>query len=345
MVKDRLHELRAAQTDADNHVMIIDENISYCNQMQAFIQEVETIRQNIDNMSANVKEVKQIHSTILSSPTNAESLCPLYELSINLKKQLEDLMADTKRTTSKVRNKLKVIEMNISAMESSGSVGVDVRIKKVQHTMLLRLFIDVMNDYNRTQVDYREKCMDRIVRQSHITGRQLTNDQIEQMLESGNPTIFTQDIITDTQQAKQSVADIEARYADIIKLGNSIRELHDMFIDMELLIENQGETINRIETQVLTSKAYVDDGIRDIRIAQQYKAKARKEITIWLNLPQNPDVVYEISLKMSWEEYVVFIGSLLGLWFGFSYGQHYDHYNQCKPVLIISDTKDREGNG
>jgi len=43
----------------------------------------------------------------------------------------------------------------------------------------------------------------------------------------------------ETQQAKQTLADIEARHADIIKLENSIRELHDMFMDMAMLVENQ----------------------------------------------------------------------------------------------------------
>lgn len=50
---------------------------------------------------------------------------------------------------------------------------------------------------------------------------------------------FRQQIIMETQQAKQTLADIEARHADIIKLENSIRELHDMFMDMAMLVENQ----------------------------------------------------------------------------------------------------------
>ena len=46
-------------------------------------------------------------------------------------------------------------------------------------------------------------------------------------------------IISDTQQAKQTVADIEARHNDIMKLETSIRELHDMFMDMAMLVESQ----------------------------------------------------------------------------------------------------------
>ena len=47
----------------------------------------------------------------------------------------------------------------------------------------------------------------------------------------------------DTAAAKQTLADIEARHADIIKLETSIKELHDMFMDMAMLVESQVITI------------------------------------------------------------------------------------------------------
>lgn len=55
----------------------------------------------------------------------------------------------------------------------------------------------------------------------------------------GSPSLSSRQIIMETQQAKQTLADIEARHADIIKLENSIRELHDMFMDMAMLVESQ----------------------------------------------------------------------------------------------------------
>ena len=59
------------------------------------------------------------------------------------------------------------------------------------------------------------------------------------MLESGNSAVFTQGIMMDMAQVKQTLADIEARHNDIIKLETSIRELHDMFMDMAMLVESQ----------------------------------------------------------------------------------------------------------
>lgn len=38
---------------------------------------------------------------------------------------------------------------------------------------------------------------------------------------------------------EQAMNEIETRHNEIIKLENSIRELHDMFMDMAMLVESQ----------------------------------------------------------------------------------------------------------
>lgn len=44
----------------------------------------------------------------------------------------------------------------------------------------------------------------------------------------------------DSSISKQALSEIETRHSEIIKLENSIRELHDMFMDMAMLVESQG---------------------------------------------------------------------------------------------------------
>ncbi|XP_044595649.1 syntaxin-1A isoform X11 [Cotesia glomerata] len=238
MTKDRLAALVAAQSDDDEAPDEVSVNVGGQEDfMTEFFAEVEEIREMIDNIQTNVEEVKKKHSAILSAPQTDEKV----------KMELEDLMADIKKTANKVRAKLKVIEQNIETEEHTNKSSADLRIRKTQHSTLSRKFVEVMTEYNRTQTDYRERCKGRIQRQLEITGRTTTNEELEEMLEQGNPAVFTQGvssytqvkIIMETQQAKQTLADIEARHADIIKLENSIRELHDMFMDMAMLVESQ----------------------------------------------------------------------------------------------------------
>ena len=42
-----------------------------------------------------------------------------------------------------------------------------------------------------------------------------------------------------TQKAQQSLDEIEARHRDIIKLEKSIKELHNMFLDLAILVNDQ----------------------------------------------------------------------------------------------------------
>jgi len=43
----------------------------------------------------------------------------------------------------------------------------------LQHSTILRKFIEVMNQYNTAQVDYREGCKKRLQRQMEISTRNL----------------------------------------------------------------------------------------------------------------------------------------------------------------------------
>jgi len=267
MPRDRLAALRAAQSDEDDmggdDVAVTMESTK----MDEFFLDVEDIRTNIDKIQANVEEVKRKHSDILSDPQNGEKM----------KQELEDLMSNIKKTANKVRSKLKVIETGIEQEELVNRASAELRIKKTQQSTLSRKFVEVMTEYNRTQTDYRDRCKSRIQRQLEITGRTTTNEELEDMLEQGNPNVFTEGIIMDTAAAKQTLADIEARHADIIKLETSIKELHDMFMDMAMLVESQGEMIDRIEYHVEHAVDYVQTATQDTKKALKYQSKARRK--------------------------------------------------------------------
>lgn len=45
--------------------------------------------------------------------------------------------------------------------------------------------------------------------------------------------------IVDAGVSKQALSEIEARHKDIVRLESSIKELHDMFVDIAMLVESQ----------------------------------------------------------------------------------------------------------
>ncbi|ELK10984.1 Syntaxin-1B [Pteropus alecto] len=251
--------------------------------MDEFFEQVEEIRGCIEKLSEDVEQVKKQHSAILAAPNPDEKT----------KQELEDLTADIKKTANKVRSKLKAIEQSIEQEEGLNRSSADLRIRKTQHSTLSRKFVEVMTEYNATQSKYRDRCKDRIQRQLEISpqadanpergvlsptaGRTTTNEELEDMLESGKLAIFTDDIKMDSQMTKQALNEIETRHNEIIKLETSIRELHDMFVDMAMLVESQGEMIDRIEYNVEHSVDYVERAVSDTKKAVRYQSKARRK--------------------------------------------------------------------
>ncbi|XP_062816338.1 syntaxin-1A isoform X2 [Anolis carolinensis] len=239
-MKDRTQELRTVKDgDEDDEIAVGVDRDRF---MDEFFEQVEEIRGFIEKIAENVEDVKRKHSAILASPNPDES-----------------------------------IEQSIEHEEGLNRSSADLRIRKTQHSTLSRKFVEVMSEYNATQSDYRERCKGRIQRQLEITGRTTTSEELEDMLESGNPAIFSSGIIMDSNITKQALNEIETRHSEIIKLENSIRELHDMFMDMAMLVESQGEMIDRIEYNVEHAVDYVERAVSDTKKAVKYQSKARRK--------------------------------------------------------------------
>ncbi|NXG38376.1 STX1A protein, partial [Dromaius novaehollandiae] len=288
----------AKDSDDDDEVTVSVDRDRF---MDEFFEQVEEIRGFIDKISENVEEVKRKHSAILASPNPDESDSARSSVAAGpgFEPQQTSLPHIASASAGPVSSSLAFlfavrralvwcwqdsssgpgsgIEQSIEQEEGLNRSSADLRIRKTQHSTLSRKFVEVMSEYNATQTDYRERCKGRIQRQLEITGRTTTSEELEDMLESGNPAIFSSGIIMDSNITKQALNEIETRHSEIIKLENSIRELHDMFMDMAMLVESQGEMIDRIEYNVEHSVDYVERAVSDTIKAMKYQNKARRK--------------------------------------------------------------------
>ncbi|XP_035641372.1 syntaxin-2 isoform X2 [Oncorhynchus keta] len=267
-MKDRLGELTESRTQAEEDVRVTVDSDGF---MEGFFRRVEEVRGLIDKISSEVEEVRKNHSMILSAPNTDEKM----------KEELDRLTNEIKSDANSVRVKLKSMEQSMPKDDVSNRASVDFRIQKTQHTVLSRKFVEVMSQYNKTQVSFRDRSKGRIQRQLEITGRVTSNEELEDMLESGNPSIFTSDIISDSQVTRQALNEIVSRHQDIIRLESSIKELHAMFMDMAMLVENQGDMVNNIENNVSNAAEYIGRAKEETKKAVRYQKKSRRK-WFWL---------------------------------------------------------------
>ncbi|TPP63990.1 Syntaxin [Fasciola gigantica] len=185
----------------------------------------------------------------------------------NLIERVQALVEDVKNKHSDILSSPNQDETTKAQLEEAMS-----EIKMIAHK--------VMTDYNKAQVAFRDACKNRIKRQMEIALRKVAIAAESGERREKNSIIRVFQIMTDTQQAKQSLADIEARHQDIMKLEKSIKELHDMFMDMAMLVESQGEMIDRIEYNVEQAVYYIESAKADTKKAVKYQSSARKKMII-----------------------------------------------------------------
>ncbi|KAG7174981.1 Syntaxin-4-like [Homarus americanus] len=80
-----------------------------------------------------------------------------------------------------------------------------------------------------------------------------------------------------TQVARQQLHDLQERHDAFIKLEKSITELYQLFQEVALLVQEQGETINRIENNIFEAQTKTEKAKVELVSARINQTKAMKK--------------------------------------------------------------------
>ncbi|XP_066487206.1 syntaxin-4 [Tiliqua scincoides] len=275
-MRDRTHEFRENDDDSDSenaeHVaLVVQPGSAKPNEppdpTDEFFRTTRGIREALKMLESKVKDLEKHQTTILATPLPED----------NMKQDLQKLREDIKVLAKDIRASLKRIEPTKDE-EDENRNSINTRMKRTQHGILSQQFLELINKCNSTQSDYRDRNLERIRRQLQITGSGgVSDEELDQMLESGQTEVFVSNIMKDTQMTKQALNEIETRHSEILKLERSIQELHEMFTYLATEVELQGEMIDRIEKNILDSEDYVKKGQQHLHSAQENQKKARKK--------------------------------------------------------------------
>ena len=72
-------------------------------------------------------------------------------------------------------------------------------------------------------------------------------------------------------------AKVAGKYQDVKCLEQSVAELHQMFLDFALLVEQQGELLNNIEHQVRQAADHVEEANKDVYHSIEIQKTIRKK--------------------------------------------------------------------
>uniref|UniRef100_A0A668AB03 Syntaxin 11a n=1 Tax=Myripristis murdjan TaxID=586833 RepID=A0A668AB03_9TELE len=91
------------------------------------------------------------------------------------------------------------------------------------------------------------------------------------MIETGKWNVFSENLLTDGRTARSALTEIENRHKELLELEGRIKDIHDLFFHMAMLVEEQGCMLENIEANVCATQDYVVKSTAHIRKAVKYK--------------------------------------------------------------------------
>jgi len=220
------------------------------------VAKIEKLREK-DRKTANEKERKEIMSTLDKTMDETNSHGG------RIKKQLEFIKAENDKY----------------AKEQKDSAKHQMRTNLYQTHV--RRFHQIMNDYNLVSNDFRQALQDRTRRQLKIVDKDITDDEVEKIVESGKAQeVIKQALISD--DLEDVVRDIEERHQDILKLERQVLEVYELFRDLAQLVDLQQDSLDVIDARIQSAKNYTEKAEVELTEAEDYQKKARKRQCIIL---------------------------------------------------------------
>ncbi|XP_053988651.1 syntaxin-1A-like isoform X1 [Hylaeus volcanicus] len=275
MVRDRIAELHAAQMNNNKFgkglIQDIHINISRNKKLQQVFDEVEEVRGLIQLIAENIYIAKDLHKD------------PLVQIDKDKKKELETRASTISQTLSRLHRKLGEMEKEVAIIDDSNLFNetdrpIHIRIKALQYATMLKSFSELIEDYSSSMLKYYDKCHSDLERKKKIVTYIPNEEQLdlEGLIDFEDVSVFTQNYLEESRNARQRLADTETRHNELIKLEKSIREILHMLIEIAIYIDIQGEQIKSVEYFAKRTASNVDGGRNDLKKAKEKSDKYRK---------------------------------------------------------------------
>eukprot|EP01114_Cavostelium_apophysatum_P006844 TRINITY_DN1834_c0_g1_i1.p1 TRINITY_DN1834_c0_g1~~TRINITY_DN1834_c0_g1_i1.p1 ORF type:complete len:305 (-),score=69.93 TRINITY_DN1834_c0_g1_i1:50-964(-) len=254
------------EADADDQVEEQTEEF-----MREFFEDVSQIKQGLALIRKNIRSIEETYGQALVAVG--------LEQNQKSSEDLERLIDATNLAATDVRNRLKEMNEENKQMGDTMKGTAEFRIKTNMHSSLTKKFLELMAEYQEVQTKFKNKFRERVERQYRIVKPEATQTEIDEALESNNTEVFKREILNQRHaQAKDALNYIENRHRDILRLEQSIKELHQLFLDMAILVEAQGELLDQIEFNVSQAAEFTGDAVKNLRKANKLQKKSRKKM-------------------------------------------------------------------
>lgn len=152
------------------------------------------------------------------------------------------------------------------------------RIRTNMRQAMARKQQQLLMDFQRSQMEFKRILEQRQEREMQLICPEASKEEVRQMIEHGQTS--TQVVMRRMAGAHATILDeverIRDKHQDILRLEQNIAELSQMFQEIAVLVDAQGDLLDNIEANVHTTDAYIVKGIKELEQTKKIMHNTRK---------------------------------------------------------------------
>ncbi|CAA3017067.1 syntaxin-132-like [Olea europaea var. sylvestris] len=243
-----------------------------------FFKQVQEIEKNYEKLDKLLKKLQDAHEEC-KAITKAAAMKAI-------KKRMEKDVDEVGKIARLIKSKIEELDReNLANRQKPGcgkGSGVD-RSRTATTVAMKKKFKDKMSEFQTLREsihqEYREVVERRVFT---VTGNRADEETIDKLIETGDSEQIFQKAIQEQGrgQIMDTLAEIQERHDAVRDLEKKLLDLQQIFMDMAVLVDAQGDMLNNIESQVSSAVDHVHSGNTALQKAKRLQKNSRKWMCI-----------------------------------------------------------------
>ncbi|KAL2503165.1 putative syntaxin [Forsythia ovata] len=243
-----------------------------------FFNKVQEIEKQYEKLNKLLKKLQDAHEES-KAVTKAAAMKAI-------KQRMEKDVDEVGKISRSIKSKIEGLDReNLANRQKPGcgkGSGVD-RSRTATTVALKKKFKDKMSEFQTLRENIHQEYREVVERRVFtVTGTRADEDTIDRLIETGDSEQIFQKAISEQGrgQIMDTLAEIQERHDAVQDLERKLLELQQVFLDMAVLVDAQGDMINNIESHVSSAVDHVQSGNVALQKAKSLQKNSRKWMCI-----------------------------------------------------------------
>ncbi|XP_042061241.1 syntaxin-132-like [Salvia splendens] len=242
--------------------------------LESFNKQIQEVEKQVDKLSVLLQNLKEANEES-KSVTKASSMKAI-------RKRMEKDVGEVGKIARGIKVKIEALNKDNIANRQKPGCGKGTAIDRSRTNLtnsLTKKFRDLVTEFQslrqRIEEEYREVVERRVIT---VTGSRPDEETINNLIETGNSEQIFQQAMQESGrgQVMNTLEEIQERHDAVKEIEKKLLDLHQIYLDMAVLVEAQGDILDNIESQVTNAVDHVQSGTTALQNARRLQKSSRK---------------------------------------------------------------------